>query len=195
MWVVDERSRQTCIPQGKLCRGLEGGNIGWLSRVRAQGCDQGSINWLQLPRFYLCSPSLRMDTSHTTKSCVLILLVALLCAGRGEVENERGAEGYNGDGKGPQGCGYTYTSIVCPVPSCVGVRGLVIVLWWVKPPVLGCFTGPVILTLPTLQSSPSSSTTLGPHYLCHKPWLPEQIFLRLYPVALAGKSNHWPVCT
>ena len=44
----------------------------------------GSINWLQLPRFYLCSPSLRMDTSHTTKSCVLILLVALLCAERAQ---------------------------------------------------------------------------------------------------------------
>ena len=42
-WVVDERSRQTCIPQGKLCGGLEGGKIGCLSSVRAQGCDWGLL--------------------------------------------------------------------------------------------------------------------------------------------------------
>ena len=164
--MVGERSRQTCIPQGKLCGGLEGGKIGCLSSVRAQGCDWGSINWLQLPRFYLCSPSLRMDTSHTTKSCLLILLVALLCAERGEVENERGAEGYNGDGKGPQGCGYTYTSIVCPVPEmCWGHgigNGLVVgeafcggVLYWVCKPVRTC-----LATITPYQQDTWSSVSL-----------------------------------
>ena len=88
------------------------------------GCDWGSTNWLQLPRFYLCTPSLRMDSSHATKSCVLILLVALLCAERGEMENGRGAGGYNGDGKGPQGCGYTCTSTVCLVTAMCWGHGI-----------------------------------------------------------------------
>ena len=153
----------------------------------------GSINWLQLPRFYLCSPSPRMDSCHTTKSCVLILLVILLCAERGEVENERGAEGYNGDGKGPQGCGYTYTSIVCPVPEVC--RGLGIGLWWVKPSVVGSFTGSVNLSEPALQPSPHTNRPLGAQYLCHRTWPPEQPVLRLYPSALASQSGHWPVCT
>uniref|UniRef100_A0A8C6HT66 Uncharacterized protein n=1 Tax=Mus spicilegus TaxID=10103 RepID=A0A8C6HT66_MUSSI len=33
-----------------------------------------------------------MDSCHTTKSCVFILLVALLCAERCEMENERGLD-------------------------------------------------------------------------------------------------------
>ena len=32
-------------------------------------------------------------------------------------------------------------------PRCAGVMGLGMVLWWVKPPVLGCFTGSVNQTL------------------------------------------------
>ena len=122
--MVDERSRQTCIPQGKLCRGLEGGRIGCLSSVRAQGCDWRFINWLRLPRFHLCTLSPRMDSSHATRSCVLILLVALLCAERGEMEDEREAGGYSRDGKGPQGCGYTCTSIVCPVHKVCWGQGI-----------------------------------------------------------------------
>ena len=154
----------------------------------------GSINWLQLPRFYLCSPSLRMDSTHATKSCLLILLVALLCAGRGEVDNERRAEGYNGDEKGIQGCGYTCTSIVCPVPEVCWDHGIGNGLVWVKPPVLGYFTGSVNLPVPALQQTKYARKTLGTNYLCHKPWPPEQPVLRLYPAALASQSGLWPVC-
>lgn len=60
----------------------------------------GTINYLQRPRFYLCTPYPRMNSSHAMKSCVLILLVALLCAEKGEMENERWAGGSSGDLKG-----------------------------------------------------------------------------------------------
>jgi hypothetical protein len=66
---------------------------------------RGLLTGSNFQGFYLCSSSPRMDNSHATKSCVLILLVALLRAERGEMENERGAGRYNGDGNGPQGCG------------------------------------------------------------------------------------------
>ena len=81
----------------------------------------GSINWLQLPRFYLCSPSLRMDTSHTTKSCVLILLVALLCA-----ERAQGLECYQCYGVPFE---TSCPSITCPYPDgvCVTQEAAVIV--------------------------------------------------------------------
>ena len=72
-------------------------------------------------------------------------------------------------------------------PRCAGVMGLGMVLWWVKPPVLGCFTGSVILAVPALQLSPSASRTLGCHYLCHNPGLQNSLSLiKLYPAALAS---------
>lgn len=79
--MVDKRCRQTSIPWRKLCvwRGS-----GCLSCVGAQGRDWESINWLQFPRFYLCTPSPRMNGSCATKSCVLVLLLALLCAERAQ---------------------------------------------------------------------------------------------------------------
>ena len=112
-WRMREAGRHVC--PGESC--VEGGGREeWTPEpCESPGCDWGSAYWLQLPRFYLCTPSLRMDSSHATKSCVLILLVTLLCAERGEMENERGAGGYNGDGKGTLVCGYTCTSIVCLV--------------------------------------------------------------------------------
>ena len=156
---------------------------------------RGLLTGSNFQGFYLCSSSPRMDNSHATKSCVLILLVVLLCAERGEMKNGRGAEGYNGDGKGPQGCGYTCTSIVCPVPEMCWGHGIGNGLVWVKPPVLGYFTGSVNLPVPALQQTKYARRTLGTNYLCHKPWPPEQPVLRLYPSALASQSGHWPVCT
>ena len=108
-----------------------------------------------------------MDNPHAivcSNSCVLILLVALLCAERGQMENERGTGGYNGDGKGPQGCGYTCTSIVCVVTEVSWSKGIRNWLVMVKPPMLSA--GSV-----TLPAKPSSHTrkSLGPHYLCPNP--------------------------
>lgn len=77
-----------------MCVCVVGGRSGCLSCVGAEGRDWESINCLQFPRLYLCTPSRRMNGSCATKSCVLILLLALLCAERGEVESEReGQEG------------------------------------------------------------------------------------------------------
>ena len=75
-----------------------------------------------------------------------------------------------------------------------GVSELGIDLWWVKPPVLGCFTGSVNLPVPALQQTKYARKTLGTNYLCHKPWPPEQPVLRLYPAALASQSGLWPMC-
>ena len=108
-----------------------------------------------------------MDSSHATRSCVLIFFVALLCAERGELENERGAVGYNGDGKGPQGCGYTCTSIVCVVTEVSWSKGIRNWLVMVKPPVLSA--GSVTLPAPALQPSLHTRKTFQCYYLCHKP--------------------------
>ena len=79
-------------------------------------------------------------------------------------------------------------------PRCAGVMGLGMGLWWVKPSVVGCFTGSVNLPVPALQQTKYARKTLGTNYLCHKPWPPEQPVLRLYPAALASQSGLWPVC-
>lgn len=107
-----------------------------------------------------------MDTSHEIKSCVLILLVTLLCAERGKMHNERGAEGYNGYGNGPQGCGYTCTSIVCMVTEVcwghgignwfvVGEASCAGMLYWVCNPASAC-----LATITIYQKDTGSSVSL-----------------------------------
>jgi hypothetical protein len=59
-------------------------------------------------------------------------------------------------------------------PRCAGVMGLGIDLWWVKPLVLRCFTGSINLPALAMLQSKYASRTLGPHYLVHQPWPPEQ---------------------
>lgn len=106
-----------------------------------------------------------------------------------------GQEGTMEMEKGLRVVGTPTLPLCAQYPRCAGVMGLGMGLWWVKPSVVGCFTGSVNLSEPALQPSPHTKRTRGAQYLCHRTWPPEQPVLRLYPSALASQSGHWPVCT
>lgn len=122
--MVDRRIRQTFIPWGSYVEDRRG-KVGCLSPVQdmcvpqAYDFGRGTINQLQLLRFCLCILSPRMNSSHAMKTCVLILLVALLCAERGEL------------GKGLRVGGTPCIFTVCPVPEVCWGQGMPSVDWCV----------------------------------------------------------------